>query len=624
MLPTLIIEASDGTEKATLDCTTAEATFARRQMDRATATVAEDAYAAVDINPISDRLFIDRPDGTRLFGGRFDDDQRDGATITVTIASFRRDAIDAEPTGRSLTFSNVADTTVVQNAINNVPTLTAGTLNELASALSFELPNSSRAKQIRKAAVATGAAVRYNPDRTIDYVDQLGSDRTLTLSPSNRNLVGDVRVEEDVRDRVTHVRAFGSRELGLTADGVTDSYAGGRQVWREFEDTDIRSQDRLQQIADRLAAEYDGDPRKLTVEATVIGEELQRGDRVTVHLPDRDIDRMMTVTRLIERFGQRGRELVATLTNRLVDADAQPSGRESLQRFNRGYQGFVDRNQVTSGWNVAGDGTPQTLEIVAYPDDIVSEERVELVVQGRPWRSPVDIQSHSHDVPVSITAADNTEFSNTVVAKEEKGLLSVSTSVWTDADTITPTVDTALLFAHVRVIGTEGNRVLARYYNTSENEFIPSASGWAIPVFAQKDSGSVEFKDGRNVNGDTLKLQLKAANSDTRVLARMLWQAQGRHTHDVSSTETTDTTVPATPTVVSSFDGTAYYPADVEIRVNGSLITTISGDSAADWQTTVDLSGELTAGQNAISATPTGQRGSLNLTLATELFRRGP
>jgi len=59
------------------------------------------------------------------------------------------------------------------------------------------------------------------------------------------------------------------------------------------------------------------------------------------------------------------------------------------------------------------------------------------------------------------------------------------------------------------------------------------------------------------------------------------------------------------------------------VSVNGSPVTTLSGNATGEFQTTVDLSGELEPGQNTISATPTGQRGSLNLTLSTELFRRG-
>jgi len=613
MLPTLIIKASDGTQKAKIECTTAEATFSRRQMDRATATIDDTDYAGVDIDPISDRLLIDRPDGTRLFGGRFDDDERDGATVRVTIASFRRDAIDAEPTGRSLTFQNVADTTVVQDAIDSVPTLSAGTLEELAPALSFEFPNSSRAKQIRKAAVATGAAVRYNPDRTVDYVERLGSDRSLTLSPANQNLVDGISVTEDVRDRVTHVRAFGSRELNLTRDAVTASYSGGRQVWRKFEDTDIRSEDRLQQIADRLATEYDGEPRELTVEATVVGEDLQRGDTVTVRLPDRDIDRTMTVTRLIERFGQRGRELVVTLKNRLVDDDATATGRESLQRFNRGYQGFVDRAQAGGDSRQPVSASIDSQTTVIYPDDVVREETARVLVEGLPYRA------------YSAGAANNPEFERATTAAEGGSIVSFDDDgSWVTLAATDPQGPASQSFVVAVNVFDSTTSIASRTLNVRLRFDFGNAGYWpeqtGIPL--------MKVGNGQNQN-ETMFAAPVSGNYTDLAQIEVQVQVNGNGNFTIECGAFADFlaedvhTHPPDPGVVESFGGSEFYPSNCDVIVNGSSQGVSLGDGAGTFQEFVDISGDLTPGFNDIAVT-SDSLGHVRATVETELFRKGP
>jgi hypothetical protein len=367
----------------------------------------------------------------------------------------------------------------------------------------------------------------------------------------------------------------------------------------------------------------------VTVKATVVGEDLQLGDRVTVRLPDRDIDRLMTITRLIERFGQRGRELVVTLKNRLVDDDAMTSGRESLQRFNRGYQGFVDRNQTSSGWNVAGDGTPQTLEIVAYPDDIVTEERVDLQVQGRAWRAPLDITSHTHDVPFTTTSASNSEFTAVVEETSSLQTANIDSSLWTSVGSITPSSDTAELraFGSIKIDSNDASTVKARLRNITTGETYGeqffnlgdnSINSQIVP------GGFCYFTDPSNTNGETLQLEFRPEAGGFDVVVGTYYVGIGKHTHDVSKTATSTAQNNGTAKVVTSFGGQTFYPRDVDIRANGTLVATISGNANSGFTETVDLTGELSAGQNTIEAEPTAERGSLNLNLATELFRRGP
>lgn len=160
-----------------------------------------------------------------------------------------------------------------------------------------------------------------------------------------------------------------------------------------------------------------------------------------------------------------------------------------------------------------------------------------------------------------------------------------------------------------------------------------------------------------NINGDTLTLDIAfATNSGNSTTVEWGWDVYYvvPHSHSISETSSAElgttetstaalgttetstaalgTTETATSTsnsagsaaVIDTFGGTTYYPTDVEVRVNGTLITTIAGNASASWQSTVDLRSQLVAGANTITATPTSQRGSINIHLTNELFRRGP
>lgn len=641
--PTLIIEDDGGNTKATLDCDTAERQSVRREMDRARAIVPRDAWLSTSYDSRKDRFFIDRPDGTRLFGGRFDKDPRDGASVTVEIVSFERDAQDAKPTGGNRQFLNADDDTVVQDAIDNVPTLSAGTIAQLASNLTYNFPNSARSKQIRKVAVTAGGEVRYNADRTVDYVDRVGSDLSLTISPSNQNIVGDITVERDVRDEVTHVRAYGATfnqggEEQRTAEAVASGYSGGRKVWREFEDTDIQDSGRLQQIADRLVSEYDGEPRLITVKATIINETVQLGDRVTVKLPDHSIDRQLRITELTERFGEQGHEYIVTLQNRTVDDDIKGNSRESLQRFNRGYQGFVDRDQVASGWDPAGDGTPQTLEVVNYPDDIQTEKTVDLVIQGRAWRSPVDVSGHTHDVSIGTETSGaqdppqlgqpSTEatFADQTINNGDYASASGTLDSSASADQWTKQIRIQCNWSDVQ----GGDRWRVWFDDKGSN--VVEAS---YPVIVSDRPTSRTFDDDLNLwltqinldGGEDFEVRLYNETGGSRDItdSRIVIFDLFKHSHTVDiGTVTSDSESDLDASVIDTFNSNQFYPTDVDIDVNGSTITTLSGNGSGDWQETVDLSGKLSAGNNTISADPTGGRGELNLILQTELFRRGP
>jgi hypothetical protein len=444
----------------------------------------------------------------------------------------------------------------------------------------------------------------------------------------------------------------------------------------------------LQDIVDNLVAEYDGEPRALDVQTSVYGEDIALGDTLDVDYPSENITREMRAVKVTTEIGDSGRLQRVTLSNRDLTRQNRDAKRAAdLERFNSGHGGFIDRDQTTTGWNPAGDGVPQTLEIPAWPDDIVREDRVELTVQGRAWRSPVDATGHSHSISVthpshshdvnhpshshdvthpshnhsiSATAANNTEFKTTTVKDTStQGNTLPSGTSWIDLESYSFNSNTSFLQGNVSILNadTNGKKFIAvRYYNSTDGRYLPGTAGIIIRIHENSAATFGPFLDATNVNGETIKFQAQhvfSQSNDTDIEHLTAVAGAGFHVHDVSDTstsalgttetstsalgtnttsdtalgtttsETSDTATDLTPGIIDSFDSNSYYPSDVDIAVNGTTVTSIGGSSTSDWQTTIDLAGQLTAGANTITALPTSTRGELNLTLASELFRRG-
>jgi len=620
--PTLIIEDSSGSTKAVLEADTAQATTEYRKMDRAQAVVDSDEFDAVSLRSRSDRLRIERPDGSTLFGGRYDDDAREGDTTVVKIASYQRDAVDAEPTPPNLTLQNTPDSTVIQTRlVDAVPTLSAGNIATLAPALSYSFPNSSRAQVGKTVSVATGGELRYNADRTVDYQGRLGRDLGITVSADNRNVVGEPRVRQDVRDDVTHIRGFGAGDgpNQVQAEAVASSYSGGRQVWREFEDTDIKDQSRLQTVIDRLVDELDGEPRQTTVEATLVDVDVQLGDRLQVTLPDRGINRQLRIKRLVERFGVEGHDYVATLVNRQADEDLTGDEREDVQRFNRGYQGFVDRVQAGGDARQPVSPTLSAQSTRVYPDDVVREDVSRVLVEGLPYRA------------YSGGAANNPAFTVGDRTDVDGGFVTIDGSdTWFTLADINPSPAGPSQMVHIYVVvqqlsasfpGPRGIS-LRLAFDAGSDGYWPAPSGrplQTMPVGTAIDSDETITTFSPSLAGDfgelgQLELQAKlnfTASSSLELSSQLRLEFDDVHTH------------PPSPGVVEDFDGETFYPSNCDVLVNGNPQGVSLGDGSGTFREFVDIGGELTPGINDIEVS-SDTRGHIRTTLETELFRRGP
>jgi len=367
----LRIEHADGST-STLDAIDARHTRFLKEQARGEVRVYREDWNSVepDIDERNDKFFI-VVDGTDEFGGRYDDSETDGDKVSARLNSPEIDAAEAKPTSNNLTYQNVAADTIATDAINAVGTLSIGTINTSPTGLSYSVSHGSQSKVLYDLREMSGIEFRYNADFTVDVLDRLGADKSLALGPTEGNIGDNFSKTVDVREDVTHVRVLGGQSgpYQVLAEAVASSYSGGRPIWKRYPKKEIIDQPRTQQIADTLVTEYDNEPRSIEVQCTVFDEDLQLGDSVTVDYPEENINRKLKIVSLTTKITRRGYLLLCTLSNLpLAREDPETKRNDDIETHNRGYGGFVDRDQTTSGWNAAGDGTPQTLEIVDWPD----------------------------------------------------------------------------------------------------------------------------------------------------------------------------------------------------------------------------------------------------------------
>lgn len=293
----------------------------RRLVDRGEATVVAIEWRDVvpKINRRDDTVEIVRTDTATdetIIGGRLDDWQFSGATASVQVDSFERDALDTKPVD---SFSESgADDAIATSIINLMPdTITAGTIDTVDADTELSAKQTPPGSLLRELAATTGATVRYRPDGTVDYLDRRGTDRSVEVSPTAQTLIGDPRVRETIREDATNVRVISQQDATVFADATVTSDPG-REVWLS-DQLDSTSQSRLQSRADALASEISDAPSYLEVEATLDLELLdapEPGDTYATMIPQHDVDERLAVADVDRRIDGAGDTAQVTLSNR--------------------------------------------------------------------------------------------------------------------------------------------------------------------------------------------------------------------------------------------------------------------------------------------------------------------
>ena len=281
---------------------------------RAEATVFRAEWLDVEdkLDRRNDELYVVDESGTNLFGGRLDDWQYGGPTVSVQIDSFERDAREMEPPP-SFSRTDASDATIASDLIGLMPApLTAGTVEETTTSIDYSARHTAPAVMLRELSGSTAADVRYRPDGTVDYLQRRGVDRGETLSPSSGAVISEPRIRRTMREDTTNVRVLSQSDDSTFEEAIAVSTSSDeREVW-ELDEINSTSSSRLQARATRLANEVADAPEYLEVETSVDPDALaavpEVGDRYTLELPASGISadvRVIEADRVIDESGDR-------------------------------------------------------------------------------------------------------------------------------------------------------------------------------------------------------------------------------------------------------------------------------------------------------------------------------
>lgn len=428
---------------------TAEITHPDGSTDEVLATRSEEDYEFEHVDTAS--VFVDRPqvneidleedkdeieifeNGERLFGGILRDTLRGGGEVELVLDSYERLALDGERSAGGVPYDNAPDTTIYSDAIDHVPELSEGSVESLNPTVTMVFSFASPAKRIRETAEKVNAEVMYRPDRTIDIVESLGSDRTdVVLSPSEQNISGDFNPErESGDDRVTHLIMLGAGEgkAQVQATVVPESdprdyegedkfqnvhrYTaddwdeGDRRAWDAQTNKDVTDADLLADHALILIEEFNGE--YIDVDVTVEDHDVHLGDWFTLEHPQENINhelRAVEVTRVVDGGGRRYECIFSN--RRLTRQTDHDKVLKDTDRYNMAFEGSPVTLNTGGGRQPVDNGLPYQFSFY-YPAEVAHEYRVKLQVKGFSYRHYSKPQSHNHFVTVDVSHGHSTE-----------------------------------------------------------------------------------------------------------------------------------------------------------------------------------------------------------------------
>lgn len=266
--------------------------------------------------------------GKVRFAGVLKDIERRGTDTVLVVDSYERYARDAEPAPAGEQYTSTTDDTVVKDAIDATSQLKRGNITQQKSGFDFSFNYASQALKIRLMRKLTRSEVRYNFDKTVDYQDAIGTDRSasVTISPSNQN-VTKFRITKTSGEQVaTHLRVIGN---GADADVTATNFdpQNDRERWRRAYFKSVSDYSNLKDLGDRLLDVISKQWKE--IKATITGVDVNLGDTLHVTYTDENIDGDYRVVELTEKINPKGVHYEATLSNRDFGRD-NPS--EKTQR----------------------------------------------------------------------------------------------------------------------------------------------------------------------------------------------------------------------------------------------------------------------------------------------------
>ena len=587
----------------------------------------DDFYAAWDdIDYLQDRVYL-VVDDELAFGGRLRDLERGGESVTMNIHSFEEDAKYAQPTEGALKFVNARDVDIVTDALGRVPGLKPGRLEAFDYEVGYLFSHASPAKMIRKTCSSSGAEVRYNADRTVDYVRRLGVDRSPTLSPLNQSVSTQFKAVEKATEPYTHLLALGTGEGDHQVSVVVESAefdSSMREVWGKFKDKEIAEQDRLETVAQQRMAEYEQAPESIELDLDISGVGVELGDTFQVVYPREEIDTRLRVTALETTLTAAGVTYSATLSNRrLTNERPGAEQRRSAEQFQTSFEGNAVPLSDSGGRQPVDPDNNYEMDIF-YPSDVVYELDAKVNVQAVPYRAYSQGAASSGGVVETVSSTSNDDFESTV----EMGLGNAQADVydtWTTIDSIdySEETHTSLVMAHLtlEIVSSTNDYVAGsvRMYNVNSGEYQPGSAGLFRGI-TNSSAMSFFFMDPTNLAGSRHEFQARVSVPAAEAPVRMDWTtdlyAAGRHTHDIDI-NLPDHTHDPDPGIIE-FDR---YPSECDVLVNGDSVGVSLGDGDGTFEGEVDISGFLSEGFNDIEVT-SSSLGHLNCTASADVYRQ--
>lgn len=360
---------------------------------------------------------LERRNGDLLFGGVVRDVAEREAVNVVTVASFEQVAHTSRPTGKNTEISGTDTEIVTQILQRETLPLTAGIINSVRDGeLQFVFSNQSLASVLREVANVTGAHLRYNPDKTVDYVESVGSLRTgsVEISPAQQNIKGRFEIERHGNDKqATHLRVLGAGEgEHQLSTERTPNQPVSRPVWKTVTNKSITDQESLENYADNVYEQYregttvsessEGSHR--TIRTTVEGVALNLGDEISVVYPEENVDanfKVRKVTTVIDSTAGTPAtyDYEVTLSDRDVRQDDKAyKDAKDIERYNTAFEGVAVPINTGGDRSAVAPGNPYRQKLY-FPAEVQQELRLNLRIAGLGFRAfSLGTQSSSQNV----------------------------------------------------------------------------------------------------------------------------------------------------------------------------------------------------------------------------------
>lgn len=587
-MPTVTVEHPDGSTETIPETTEWTRTRELNKMRRAVITVERSLARAVSLTRKRDRIQLGNIDDLVLV-----DIETGGSTWDLVCYSdewlanrYQHLAGGTEKQG--------TDDELFTDLIGDVSEWSEGTISSFTGPMTYVFNHAHRHDALRRIERNVPGELRFRDRGTIDYVQELGDDKSdsLELSSAAGNLEQSISITERGRQLDgTHIRVLGTHEgeaqifANLVPDADPQSYENEVRYtsprWDSAEDTDwdrwtnkeVSDQETIYEEAESLGEELKEE--LVEAKAIVSGVDLTLGDYVQVVKDDADLDRRMRVHR-IKTVSQgatvRDELLLSTRTTLRRDDSEQL---RDIQQWNTGFQG-------SSVWSTVGPmeqnvDVNEPLEMQFYYPNIEFENKAELFISSEPYRYYVTPVAHDHDVTIPFSNLDHFHdvdipfsdldhfhdvdipFSNLdhdhsaqghehtvnditaenteqaiVEDREELGATFIGTTSWSIADSFSITSPTSAVICYVSFENSVDVDVF-RFRLTEGINTWPITNGVTVRTDGEDGQVTVPIFAWGDFNGSSIDLEVKSDNASSATLD-IVWNAIGTHEHNLVTT----------------------------------------------------------------------------------------